>query len=116
MRVPLLAANWKMHKTAREARVLVEDLLKQVGAVTGREMALCPPFPYLGEVSDHRTLRATRPLPRSGCRLPEEGAGRPGPRFGTDPVRWGNARAARSRPDRSGGAGTASRRPAGSFP
>ncbi|GMU53479.1 MAG: triosephosphate isomerase [Candidatus Xenobia bacterium] len=50
MRVPLLAANWKMHKTAREARVLVEDLLKQVGAVSGREMALCPPFPYLSEV------------------------------------------------------------------
>lgn len=52
MRIPLLAANWKMHKTGREARVLVEDLLKLLGTPDGREMALCPPFPYLTQVGD----------------------------------------------------------------
>ncbi len=52
MRTPLLAANWKMHKTGREARVLVEDLLKAVGSPSGREMALCPPFPYLTQVGE----------------------------------------------------------------
>lgn len=52
MRTPLLAANWKMHKTGREARVLVEDLLRVVGNPSGREMALCPPFPYLGAVGE----------------------------------------------------------------
>lgn len=52
MRTPLLAANWKMHKTGREARVLVEDLLKQIGSVSEREMALCPPFPYLSQVGE----------------------------------------------------------------
>ncbi|MEW6277283.1 MAG: triose-phosphate isomerase [Candidatus Eremiobacterota bacterium] len=50
MRTPLLAANWKMHKTLRDARVLVEDLLKILGPVAGRDMAICPPFPYLLEV------------------------------------------------------------------
>lgn len=52
MRVPLLAANWKMHKTGREARVLVEDMLKLLTSVDGREMALCPPFPYLTQVGE----------------------------------------------------------------
>ena len=50
MRLPLLAANWKMNMTRREARVLVEDLLARVGDLRGREVALCPPFHLLSEV------------------------------------------------------------------
>lgn len=42
MRTPLLAANWKMHLTRREAHTLVEDLLKQISA-TDRDVLICPP-------------------------------------------------------------------------
>lgn len=41
-RTPLLAANWKMHLTRREAKTLVEDLLQQIGD-TKNEVLLCPP-------------------------------------------------------------------------
>lgn len=41
-RIPLLAANWKMNTTRREAKNLVADLLKLIEA-QGREVLLCPP-------------------------------------------------------------------------
>lgn len=41
-RTPLLAGNWKMNTTRREAKTLVEDLLAQVKD-TDREVLLCPP-------------------------------------------------------------------------
>ena len=31
-RTPLIAGNWKMHKTVGEARALVEDLVGRLGA------------------------------------------------------------------------------------
>lgn len=42
MRKPLLAANWKMHLNRREAKTLVQDLLKEV-TQTDREVLICPP-------------------------------------------------------------------------
>lgn len=42
MRTPLLAANWKMHLNRREAKTLVEDLLKAIGD-TKNDVLLCPP-------------------------------------------------------------------------
>lgn len=50
MRVPLLAANWKMNLSRREARNLVEDLLKAAFPVSEREVVLCPSFHLLCEV------------------------------------------------------------------
>lgn len=41
-RTPLLAANWKMNTTRREARTLVEDLLVKIKD-TDREVLICPP-------------------------------------------------------------------------
>ncbi len=41
-RTPLLAANWKMNCTRREAKTLVEDLLSQING-TDRDVLLCPP-------------------------------------------------------------------------
>lgn len=52
MRVPLLAANWKMHMTRREATTMVEDLLKACRGVTGREVLICPPFHLLMTVGE----------------------------------------------------------------
>lgn len=50
MRVPLLAANWKMNLSRREARNLVEDLLKTAFPLKDREAVLCPSFHLLTEV------------------------------------------------------------------
>lgn len=51
-RIPLLAANWKMNLTRREARNLVEDLLKAAYPVSEREVVICPPFHMLAEIGD----------------------------------------------------------------
>lgn len=49
MRTPLLAANWKMHLTRREAKVLTEDLLKAI-TKTDRDVLICPPAVLLDTV------------------------------------------------------------------
>lgn len=51
MRTPLLAANWKMNMARRDAKVLVEDLLEKIHDVRGRQVAICPPFHLLADVS-----------------------------------------------------------------
>ncbi len=48
-RTPLIAGNWKMHKTAGEAVALVRALRVEP-LPPGVEIALCPPFTALGEV------------------------------------------------------------------
>lgn len=63
MRVPLLAGNWKMHKTIREAEELVMGLLSGLGDTTGREVAVCPPFTALAAV---RPLIADKPIYMGG--------------------------------------------------
>lgn len=50
MRIPILAANWKMNLSRREAKNLVEDLLKLAFPVSQREVVLCPSFHLLCEV------------------------------------------------------------------
>lgn len=50
MRIPILAANWKMNLSRREAKNLVEDLLKAAYPVTSREVVLCPSAHLLCEV------------------------------------------------------------------
>ncbi|RME37915.1 MAG: triose-phosphate isomerase, partial [Thermoflexia bacterium] len=43
MRVPLIAGNWKMHKTIEEAVALVTELRALVDGLEGVEVAVCPP-------------------------------------------------------------------------
>ncbi|MGM9992296.1 MAG: triose-phosphate isomerase [Candidatus Bruticola sp.] len=50
MRIPLLAANWKMNMARTEAHKLVTELLAQVGDVKDRDIAICPPFHLLADV------------------------------------------------------------------
>jgi len=50
MRTPLIAGNWKMHKTASEAVALVTDLLPRLAGRTGVEVIVAPPFTSLGPV------------------------------------------------------------------
>ena len=50
MRLPIVAANWKMHKTAAEAVAFVEDFLPRVEGVRGVEIVIAPPFTALDRV------------------------------------------------------------------
>lgn len=51
MRRPLLAANWKMHKTLAEAEALASDLKERLKDVAGRDVVLCVPFLYVEAVA-----------------------------------------------------------------
>lgn len=62
-RVPVVAGNWKMHKTAGEARALVRALLDRLaagGGVRGGEALVCPPYPLLPAVSDELAVRSAQ--------------------------------------------------------
>jgi triosephosphate isomerase (TIM) len=47
-RTPLLAANWKMHKTRAEAGAFLDDFLPAAADLAEVEVAICPPFTALG--------------------------------------------------------------------
>jgi triosephosphate isomerase (TIM) len=51
-RTPLMAGNWKMHKTVAEAEEFVHALLPRVSSVSGVEIALCAPFTALAALVD----------------------------------------------------------------
>lgn len=46
----IIAGNWKMNKTGAEARALAEAFVKEVGAFSGCDIVLCPPFTALEAV------------------------------------------------------------------
>ena len=52
MRTPFVAGNWKMNKTAAEARELVAALVEELPKISGVEKALCPPATALQTVSE----------------------------------------------------------------
>ncbi len=52
MRTPLIAGNWKMHKTVAEAEEFVAGFLPRVSSTDGVDVALCVPFTALGAVVD----------------------------------------------------------------
>lgn len=51
MRTPFVAGNWKMNKTAEQARQLVAELLPGLQSVPSVERVLCPPFPSIMAIS-----------------------------------------------------------------
>ncbi len=51
-RTPLVAGNWKMHKTVAEAEAFVAGLLPRVSSVDGVDVALCVPFTALAAMVD----------------------------------------------------------------
>jgi triosephosphate isomerase len=55
MRIPLLAANWKMFKTVQEAFVYAKEFARLVKDIDDVEMVLAPPFTAL-----HTVAEATR--------------------------------------------------------
>lgn len=50
MRKKLIAANWKMHKTPKEAQAFVSALLPHLWEHTRDDIVLCPPFVLLPAV------------------------------------------------------------------
>src|SRR5947209_3299807 len=51
-RQKFVAGNWKMYKTAAQAKALADGVRAGLGPETRVEVALCPPFPYLALVAD----------------------------------------------------------------
>ena len=51
-RTPLIAGNWKMHKTVAEAEEFIQALLPRVSTADGVEVAICPPFLALAAMVD----------------------------------------------------------------
>ena len=51
-RTPLIAGNWKMHKTVEGAEDFIQALLPRVSSVQRAEVAICPPFTALQAMVD----------------------------------------------------------------
>lgn len=49
-RTPLIAGNWKMHTTVREARDLASGVASGLAGVADVDVVVCPPFTALAEV------------------------------------------------------------------
>ncbi len=58
-RTPMLAANWKMHKTVAEAAQFVDALLPRIAA-TEHDVVICPSFLALREVVERSRGSAVR--------------------------------------------------------
>lgn len=52
MRTPIIAGNWKMHKTVEEAKVLAEAVCEAVAGIQGVDVVLCPTFTALSAVKE----------------------------------------------------------------
>jgi triosephosphate isomerase len=52
-----IAGNWKMNTTRASGLALVRDLLKELGRLDQVDLAVCPPFVYLGAI--HEVLGGT---------------------------------------------------------
>ena len=44
MRTPMVAGNWKMNKTAEQAKALVAELLPGLNSAINVERVLCPTY------------------------------------------------------------------------
>jgi triosephosphate isomerase len=51
-RTPLIAGNWKMHKTVAEAEQFIQALLPRVSTAGAVEVAVCPTFTALAAMVD----------------------------------------------------------------
>src|SRR5262245_48555047 len=52
MRIPFIAANWKMHKTVHEAVVFVKEFRGMVKDVDDVEIVVAPPFTAVHAVAE----------------------------------------------------------------
>ena len=52
MRKPIIAGNWKMHKTLEDAVRLVREMRERLDAIPGVDVVLVPPFVCLSSVAE----------------------------------------------------------------
>lgn len=52
MRTPIIAGNWKMHKTVTEAMQLAQDVREATVDINTVDVVLCPPFTALAALKD----------------------------------------------------------------
>ena len=52
MRMPVVAGNWKMNTGRSAARDLLRTLRSRLDGLTGVQVAICPPAPWLGDAFD----------------------------------------------------------------
>ena len=52
MRIPLLAANWKMHKTQREAAAFIKEFAPLVAPIANVEIVVAPVFTGISTAAD----------------------------------------------------------------
>jgi triosephosphate isomerase len=57
-RTPLIAGNWKMHKTIAAAEEFIASLLPRVSTADGVDVAVCPPYLALAAMVD--SVRGSR--------------------------------------------------------
>ncbi|MHB8629653.1 MAG: triose-phosphate isomerase [Aggregatilineales bacterium] len=57
MRIPIIAGNWKMHKTPTQAAEFAQALIPELDRLTEAERVVCPPFISIPAV--HTALRGT---------------------------------------------------------
>lgn len=53
-RIPLIAANWKMHKTSVEAKAFMKELLPAIAEVKERDVLICPSHTLINAVNESR--------------------------------------------------------------
>jgi len=53
-RRPLIAANWKMHKTSNEAKTFIAALSPLITSRKDRDVLVCPPYPLIYAVDSAR--------------------------------------------------------------
>jgi triosephosphate isomerase (TIM) len=70
-RKPLVAANWKMHKTTAEAADFLERFVGELGELSGVEAAVAPPFTALGVTVDHARRSPLRVIAQNVHDAPE---------------------------------------------
>ncbi len=51
MRTPVIAGNWKMNKTVREAEEFVKAVRSELDSIEGVEKVICPPFTAISAVA-----------------------------------------------------------------
>jgi triosephosphate isomerase len=51
-RTPLIAGNWKMHKTVAQAEEFIQALLPRVSSADHADVAICPPYTALQAMVD----------------------------------------------------------------
>lgn len=73
MRQPILAANWKMHKTAADAATFIEKFRPLVREEPDADVVICPPFTALEETA-RRIKGSWMQLGAQNCYWEDQGA------------------------------------------